>query len=81
MQLVRRYRLPADSRDDLRHDLLVDLFARLPAFDPRRGHIGAFAAVVIRHCVTRIAARLRRIVPSLPPFRLTTHAANMAKSP
>jgi RNA polymerase sigma-70 factor (ECF subfamily) len=42
-RLVRRLRLPAHEREDLRQDLLVDLIARLPAFDPARGRLGAFA--------------------------------------
>jgi DNA-directed RNA polymerase specialized sigma24 family protein len=59
-QLVRRFQLPAHERDDLSHDLLVDLLSRLKDFDPCRGTLAGFAAIIIRHGVTRIAARLHR---------------------
>ena len=59
-RLVRRFGLPAADRDDLRHDLLVDLLARVDRFDPRRGTLGAFAGIVIQHSAARLAARLRR---------------------
>ena len=52
-------RLPRADLDDLRQDLLVDLIRRLPAFDARRGSIGAFAGIVLRNQASRIATRLR----------------------
>ena len=36
-RLVRRLRLPNCDLADLRQELLLDLIARLPAFDPLRG--------------------------------------------
>ena len=40
--------------------MLVDLIRRLPAFDPARGTLGAFANVVLRNHAARIAARVMR---------------------
>lgn len=48
-RLVRQFRLPSHERDDLRQDLLVDLIARLPGFNPDRGSLGAFAGAVMSH--------------------------------
>jgi len=59
-RLVRRLRLSRAELDDIRQDLLVDLIARLPAFDRERGSLGAFAGVVLRNHATRIAARIKR---------------------
>jgi RNA polymerase sigma-70 factor (ECF subfamily) len=59
-RLVRRLRLSRAEIDDIRQDLLVDLIARLPAFDRERGSLGAFAGVVLRNHATRIAARIKR---------------------
>jgi RNA polymerase sigma-70 factor (ECF subfamily) len=59
-RLRRRLRLPRADLDDLRQDLLLDLIRRLPAFDARRGSIGAFAGIILRNQASRIAMRLRR---------------------
>ncbi|GAB4119068.1 MAG: hypothetical protein Kow00104_01260 [Rhodothalassiaceae bacterium] len=59
-RLVRKLRLPRADLDDVRQDLLADLIARLPAFDPARGALGAFAGIVLRNHATRIAARVTR---------------------
>ena len=59
-RLRRRLRLPRTDQDDLRQDLLLDLIRRLPAFDARRGTIGAFAGIVLRNQSARIAARIVR---------------------
>ena len=59
-RLVRQLRLPGADLDDVRQDLLVDLIARLPAYDPERGSLGAFAGVVLRNQATRIAAKVKR---------------------
>lgn len=56
-QLRRRLQLPLCDREDLGQDLLVDLLRRLPAFDPTRGSIGAFAGLVLRNQASRIAIR------------------------
>lgn len=57
-RLLRRLRLPANDLDDLRQDLLADLIARLHAYDPARGPLGAFAGVVLRHRAARLAERI-----------------------
>ncbi|GGO15901.1 hypothetical protein GCM10007972_24470 [Iodidimonas muriae] len=59
-RLVRKLRLPRAELDDVRQDLLADLTARLPAFDPARGALGAFAGIILRNQGTRIADRVRR---------------------
>ena len=57
-RLRRRLGLPRADLDDLRQDLLLDLIRRLPAFDVRRGSIGAFAGIVLRNQASRIATRV-----------------------
>ena len=59
-RLTHQLRLPHTDLDDVRQDLLVDLIARLPAYDPDRGSIGAFAGIVLRNQATRIAAKVKR---------------------
>ena len=56
-RLHRKLRLPAADLDDLRQDLLTDLIARMPGFDPERGSLGAFAGIVMRNRAARIAER------------------------
>jgi RNA polymerase sigma-70 factor (ECF subfamily) len=52
--------MPICEREDLGQDLLVDLLRRLPAYDPARGSIGAFANIVLRNQSSRIAMRHHR---------------------
>src|SRR5262249_46452431 len=52
--------LPRWELDDVRQDLLVDLLDRLPAFDPGRGTLGAFAGTVLAHQAGTIARRVTR---------------------
>jgi RNA polymerase sigma-70 factor (ECF subfamily) len=54
-RLHRRLGFLATDSDDLRQELLVDLLRRLPAYDPARGPLGAFAYVVLRNQASRIA--------------------------
>lgn len=56
-KIVRQLGLPAHDREDIRQDLLLDLIARLPAFDPVRGSLGAFANTVFVHRAYRISRR------------------------
>lgn len=56
-RLRRKLCMPVCEREDLGHDLLVDLLRRLPAFDPARGSIGAFANIILRNQSSRIAIR------------------------
>ena len=58
--LCRTLRLPSHERDDLRQDLLCDLLGRLPAFDPERGTLSAFAQVCFKHHGSRLARQRRR---------------------
>jgi DNA-directed RNA polymerase specialized sigma24 family protein len=59
-RLIRKLRLPYDDLADLRQELLLDLFARLKAFDPERGSLGAFAGIVMANKATRIANKVKR---------------------
>ncbi|KGB82186.1 hypothetical protein JT55_09255 [Rhodovulum sp. NI22] len=59
-RLRRRLGLPACDREDLGQDLLIDLLGRLPAFDPARGSLGAFAGLVLRNQSSRITIRIMR---------------------
>jgi RNA polymerase sigma-70 factor (ECF subfamily) len=56
-RLRRKLNLPHCDREDLGQDLLVDLLRRLPAHDPARGSIGAFAGLILRNQSSRIAIR------------------------
>lgn len=59
-RLRRKLCLSICEREDLGQDLLVDLLRRLPAYDPSRGSIGAFANIVLRNQSSRIAMRHHR---------------------
>lgn len=59
-RLRRKLCLPICEREDLGQDLLVDLLRRLPAYNPSRGSIGAFANIVLRNQSSRIAMRHHR---------------------
>ncbi|MBC7140513.1 MAG: hypothetical protein H5U17_17865 [Defluviimonas sp.] len=59
-RLRRKLCLPVCECEDLGQDLLVDLLRRLPAYDPLRGSIGAFANIVLRNQSSRIAMRHHR---------------------
>lgn len=59
-RLQRRLGLPACDREDLVQDLLIDLLRRLPAYDPARGSLGAFAGLILRNQSSRIAMRVMR---------------------
>ncbi|MBX6745374.1 MAG: sigma-70 family RNA polymerase sigma factor [Acetobacteraceae bacterium] len=59
-RLCRALRLPAQEREDIRQDLICDLLHRLRRFDPARGDLRAFAAVVFRHRAARLAEQIRR---------------------
>lgn len=45
-RLIRKLCLPSDDHADIRQELLVDLIARLPAFDPSPARIAILAQVV-----------------------------------
>lgn len=51
--------LPRQEREDIQQDLLVDFLIRLPAYDPAKAELAAFAMVCMRHAGTRIARRIR----------------------
>jgi RNA polymerase sigma-70 factor (ECF subfamily) len=57
---IRKLRLSKDHLADFRQELLVDLIARLPAFDPKRGSLGAFAGIVMANRAARLAHKVKR---------------------
>lgn len=57
-RLCRTLRLPDHDREDLRQDLLLDFLARLPAFDPSKADLPAFAMLCFRNAAARIARRV-----------------------
>jgi len=59
-RLLRQLHLSRSDLDDLRQDFLVDLIARLPAFDRERGMLGAFAGAVMANRATRLAQKVKR---------------------
>lgn len=58
-RLCRSLRLPRHEQDDIQQDLLADFLRRLPAYDPAKAELAAFATVCMRHAGTRIARRVR----------------------
>jgi RNA polymerase sigma-70 factor (ECF subfamily) len=59
-RLIRKLRLSKDDLADFRQELLVDVIARLPAFDPQRGSLGAFAGIVMANRAARLAHKVKR---------------------
>lgn len=58
--LCRRLGLPAHDAEDFAQDLLTDLLARLPRFNPGQGQLGAFALTCFRHHAALLAHRTQR---------------------
>lgn len=69
-RIVRACRIPSHEQEDICQDLLLDLFARLKAFHPGRGEIGAFAASCFEHRATRLVARIKRRRALMAPVSL-----------
>lgn len=59
-RLIRKLHLSKDHLADFRQELLVDLIARLPSFDPKRGSLGAFAGIVMANRAARVAHKVKR---------------------
>jgi RNA polymerase sigma-70 factor (ECF subfamily) len=59
-RMRRRLGLPGQDLDDLRQELLLDLIARLPAFDRERGPLEAFAYMVAVNRASRIGRTVWR---------------------
>src|SRR5690606_1963433 len=56
----QRLGLPVQDLDDLRQELLLELIARFPTFDPTRSPLEAFAQMVASHRATRIGRAVWR---------------------
>ena len=59
-RIIRQCRVAHHEQEDLRQDLLTDLFARLKSFHPNRGDLGAFAASCFEHRALRLIERIKR---------------------
>lgn len=70
LRVIRTCRIPRHEQDDLRQDLLTDLFARLKGFDPARGDLGAFAAACFDHRALRLIERILRGRATMAPISL-----------
>jgi hypothetical protein len=94
-RFVRRWRLDRQDIADVVQDLITDCLARLPAFDPCRGTLGAFAGCVMAHRAQRLGTRVlreRRMFGTNPvslddpvpdpdsPATMTTRGALIAES-
>ena len=69
-RIVRTCGIPRHEQDDLRQDLLTDLFARLKGFDPARGDVGAFATSCFDHRAIRLTERILRGRATMAPVSL-----------
>lgn len=69
-RLCRILNLPRHDQEDIRQDLLLDFLTRLPAFDPTKADLSAFAMVCFRHAGSRIAGRVRRERAARHPISL-----------
>ena len=69
-RFVRRLGLPTHERDDVRQDLLLDVFKRIRSFDPDRGSLGAFVETIIVHRTARLAKQVyrQRAIHAEPPY-------------
>lgn len=52
--------LPGHDREDVEQEMMLDLLARLGAFDPGRGGLEAFATVCFRHRGHRLVQEAQR---------------------
>ena len=59
-RLLSRLRLSRCDLADLRQEFLLEVLARLLAFDAGRGSLGAFAGTVMAHKAARIARKVSR---------------------
>ncbi len=55
-ELLARDGFQEADREDLRQEMLADLYHRLPNFDPEKGSLRGFIAMVIDHRVAAIIA-------------------------
>jgi len=80
-RLVRRMRLPRHQLEDVRQDLLLDLLERLPAYDTRRGTLGAFAGKILTHKAARLAKSIwrERLLLGGEPVSLDESVAGFAR--
>jgi len=69
-RIIISCRIPRHEREDLRQDLLTDLFARLKGFDPARGDLGAYAASCFEHRAIRLTERILRGRATMAPVSL-----------
>jgi RNA polymerase sigma-70 factor (ECF subfamily) len=70
LRIIRACRIPHHEREDLRQDLLADLFARLRGFDPERGNLSTFAFTCFGHRASQLIGRILRGRASMMPVSL-----------
>ena len=70
LRIIRTCRVPRHEQEDLRQDLLADIFSRLKGFDPARGELGAFAAACFDHRAIRLIERILRGRAAMAPVSL-----------
>ncbi|MFN7306127.1 MAG: sigma factor, partial [Alphaproteobacteria bacterium] len=70
LRIIRACRIPRHEREDLRQDLLADLFARLRGFDPERGTLSTFAFTCFGHRASHLIDRILRGRASMMPVSL-----------
>ncbi|HUT61010.1 MAG TPA: sigma factor [Phycisphaerae bacterium] len=55
--MIGRYGFTASDREDIEQELMLDLFRRLPRFDPKRAKRKTFINRVVDHGVARLIER------------------------
>jgi RNA polymerase sigma-70 factor (ECF subfamily) len=58
-KLVRNHTVPHAERDDIEHELLLDVLRRLPKFDPDKGDRESHLRTVVEHAVLNLVRSSR----------------------
>lgn len=74
MRICRRCRTHLLEWEDVRQDLLLDLWSRRDSFDLQRGALGPFVSMCFRHRSARVARSARREMRARHPLHLDAPA-------
>lgn len=74
MRICRRVRSHLLEWEDVRQELLLDLWSRLEAFDLQRGPAGPFVSMCFRHRSARLVRNARRELQARHPLPLDAPA-------
>ena len=74
MRICRRCRTHLLEWEDVRQELLLDLWSRLDAFDLQRGPAGPFVSMCFRHRSARLLKSARREMQARHPLQLDGQA-------